>query len=114
VVAAAALTRREALDKQNAARQDAREEAGGPRNGDTSVAIYLGDDSRRLVPLALVQVLSTLIDELEDAPDAKRAHLRAIRSQLCKLYRIEDPQGRASEVDVAQALAEEDGIPLED
>lgn len=71
--------------------------------------IYSGDDRRRLVPHALVQVLTCLIDESGDQPDELRARLRTIRSDLCRAFRLEDPQGRASEVDVAQALADEDG-----
>jgi len=78
------------------------------------VPVYHGDDRRRLVPLAIVQVLTCLIDELEDGPSATRAELRSLRSRLCRVYRLEDPQGFANESDLAQALAEEDGIPIED
>jgi len=79
------------------------------------VSIYLSeDDRRRLVPLALVQVLTVLIDELEEYPDFKRAALRAIRSQLCRVYRIPDPMAPANSSEVAQGVAEEDGDAVQE
>ena len=79
------------------------------------MALYLSeDDRRRLVPLAIVAVLTALIDELEDYPDFKRAALRSIRTQLCRTYRIPDPAGRANDSDVAQGVAEEDGDALQE
>lgn len=79
------------------------------------MAILSGDDRRRLVPQALVSVLTVLIDELEDErPSPTWAELRALRSRLCRLYRISDPAAAANESDVAQALAEIDGLPVED
>lgn len=76
--------------------------------------IYSGDDRRRFIPQALLQVLSALIDEIEDGPSDRRARLRTLRSDLCRIYRLEDPGSRASDVDVAQALAELDGEDIED
>jgi len=78
------------------------------------VAINRGDDSRRLVPSALVRVLSVLLDELEDAPAPMRVELRAIRTRLCRVYQLPDPQGQANATQVAQDLADDDGVPLEE
>ena len=79
------------------------------------MALYLSeDDRRRLVPLAVVQVLTCLIDELEDYPDFKRAALRSIRTQLCRTYRIPDPAARANASDVAQGVAEDDGDGIQE
>jgi len=71
------------------------------------------DDRRRLVPLALVQVLTCLIDETPQGANYTRPALREIRSALCRLYRIPDPLERASEIDMMQAEAEADGLPVE-
>lgn len=73
--------------------------------------INSGDDRRRLVPEALVQVLTILIDEIEPGPNDHRARLRSIRSALCRAFRIADPVGPANPSAVAQGLAEEDGVP---
>jgi len=76
------------------------------------VAIYQGDDSRRLVSETLVKVLTHLIDlEPGEAPSATRVELRMLRSRLCRLYKIEDPQSIANAVALVQHLAEEDGDP---
>ena len=73
------------------------------------------DDSPRLVvPKALVSVLTTLISELPDVPTETRVQLRCIRSALCRVYRLKDPQAAISEVDAGQEEQELDGIPLED
>jgi len=77
-----------------------------------------GDDRRRLVPLAIVRVITHLIDadvEREGlGPSTLRAELRTIRTRLCRLYGLEDPQGVSRETDVMQHLEDDDGIPLED
>jgi hypothetical protein len=75
------------------------------------MGVISGDDRRRLVPLALVSVINTLLSELEDAPDFQRVELRSIRDRLCLLYRI---PLEANATQVAQDLAEEDGECVED
>jgi len=72
--------------------------------------IISGDDRRRLVPLAVVQVLTCLIDETE-LPSYRTVELRSIRSRLCRVFGLPDPQGAANASDVAQGVAEEDGDP---
>ena len=73
------------------------------------------DDSPRLVvPKALVSVLTTLINDLPDVPTETRVELRSIRSRLCRVYRMKDPQHAIGEVEAMQQEAELDGIPLED
>jgi len=69
---------------------------------------------RSLVPEAVVAVLTTLIDELSDVPSGTRVELRVLRSRMCRLFRIPDPQAAAGEVEVAQQLQELDGIPQDD
>jgi len=78
------------------------------------VPIISGDDRRRLVPHALVQVLTVLIIELDDSPSHVRAELRSIRSRLCRVYGVPDPQGVANTSSVAQEMEESDGVPLEE
>jgi len=73
-----------------------------------------GDDRRRLVPLAVVRVLTVLIDELDDAPTPLRVELRSIRSRMCRVYGIPSPDGLANASAVAQQLEDDDGVPLED
>ena len=78
--------------------------------------IYSGENSRRLlVPQALVAALTALLDDLEpERPTYAWAELRTLRSRLCRLYKLEDPAGRANEVDIEQELAEQDGEAIED
>jgi len=77
------------------------------------VAILSGDDRRRLIPQALVQVLGHLISDVDDRlPSHERAELRSLRSRICRLYKLPDPQALANDSDVAQAIAEEDGDPI--
>jgi len=79
------------------------------------VPIYSGDDRRRLVPLALVQVLTCLMDEtVADVPSAVRAELKSLRTRVCKLYGVPDPSGPANATDVAQMMEDADGVPLEE
>jgi len=75
------------------------------------MAIFRGQDSRRLLAHATCQALTALID-MEDAhvPLHVRVQLRNIRSQVERLYRLSD----GTDTEVSQLLAEEDGIPLED
>lgn len=72
-----------------------------------------GDDRRRLVPLALVSVMTILLDELEDAPSHVRVELLGLRSRLCRLYGIPNPVAQANASDVAQYVQEDDGLPIE-
>jgi len=70
--------------------------------------IFRGDDRQRLVPQALVSVLTALIDDLE-LPDYRGVELADLRRRVCRLYGLPAPTDPASDVEVAQALAEEDG-----
>jgi len=72
------------------------------------------DDSRRLIPQTLVQVLTVLIDELEDSPSSTRVELRSIRTRLCKVFRIADPLAPANASDIAQMMEDDDGVPIEE
>jgi len=74
----------------------------------------ISESPRVAIPQALVAALVTLVDELPSLPDPKRAVLKTMVFQLCSLYRMKNPYGRANEVELAQELAEQDGIPLED
>jgi len=85
----------------------------GPES-EHEVPIIRGDDRRRLVPETIVKVLTILIDEQGEWPSHVRVELRSIRARMCRLYQIDNPESRASETGVAQAVAEEDGIPQED
>jgi len=76
--------------------------------------IYSGDDRRRLVPQALVQVLTCLIDATPEFPSPLRAELRTIRTRLCRVFRLADPSAPAHESDVAQMMEDADGIPFEE
>jgi len=79
------------------------------------VPIYLsGDDRRRLVPQAIVQVLTVLLDELPDSPESLRVELRSIRTRLCRVYKLADPAAPAHTPDVAQMMEDADGIPFEE
>jgi len=71
--------------------------------------VFRGDDRRRLVPLALVSVLTTLIEDLPDCPSSTRVELRTIRARLCRVFDVPNPDAPASEIDVAHDVAEEDG-----
>lgn len=77
------------------------------------MARIIGDDRRRLVPQAMVSVLTVLLDELDEAPSHQRVELLSLRARLCRMYDIPVPSDLASDIDVAQDLAEEDGVPLE-
>jgi hypothetical protein len=71
-----------------------------------------GDDSPRLVvPRALAAVLQALIED-ERVAGYPIAELQRLRRQLMLVYRLKDPV--LNEVELAQTLAEEDGIPQED
>jgi len=59
-------------------------------------------------------VITALIDDLPDLPVHTRVELRSIRARVARLYQLPDPGAPASEVDVAQEMAEEDGEILED
>lgn len=66
---------------------------------------------RILIPKAVVAALSALIEGLPDLPSAERVELRTIRSQLCRLYRIADPQGRVPQVQQAWDEAPDEELP---
>jgi len=72
-------------------------------------------ESQRLatLPFAVVQALTALIDFLE-LPSSTRVELRTMRSQICRIYKVSDPQHAAAPQDVAQLMAEEDGEELQD
>jgi len=88
-----------------------REEEGGPRKGH-EVPILSGDDRRRLVPQAVVQVLTALLDSEEHSH--RWAELRTLRTRLCKLYGMRDPAAPANASEVAQDVAEEDGDAVQE
>jgi len=69
---------------------------------------------RSLVPEALVAALTVLIDELPSCPSPRRVELRILRSRLCRLFKIPDPQALANESEIAQAMQEADGVPQDD
>jgi len=60
------------------------------------VPIHSGDDRRRLVPLALLAALNALIDDEGLDPSARRVELRVIRTRLCRLFQLTDPQSAAN------------------
>jgi len=72
------------------------------------------DSPRLAIPQALVRVLTTLIEELPSAPSATRVELRSLRSRICRLYQLPDPQHAVGEVEMAQHNAEEDGEAIQD
>lgn len=68
------------------------------------------DSPRLAIPQAVVKGLTVLIDDLEDlVPSQTRADLRTMRSRICAIYGVQDPQKPMRDTDVAQMLAEEDG-----
>jgi len=77
------------------------------------VTIHSGDDRRRFVPLALVSVLTTLIEDLPDVPTERRVELRSIRARLCRVFGIDNPGAPANASTLAQDLEDADGVPLE-
>lgn len=77
-------------------------------------ASYIPTGSPRdLIPQALIYCLTTIIEELPEAPSWQRVELMTLRRRLCRVFKIPMP-AHASETEVAQMLAEEDGTPLED
>ena len=75
------------------------------------MTIYSGDNRRRLVPLAVCAALRALIGDEPMDPSARRAELRSLLYRLQRLYGIETT---VNESELAQALAEEDGEPVDD
>jgi len=59
---------------------------------------------------ALWEALTALIDDLPDVPSEKRVRLRTHRAMLERAH----PAVFTTATDIAQYLAEEDGIPQED
>lgn len=78
------------------------------------MARIIGDDRRRLVPQAMVSVLTVLLDELEDSPSHVRVELLSLRARLCRLYDIEVPSDLANSSAVAQDVEDADGVPIEE
>lgn len=66
---------------------------------------------RNPVPSALVLVLTTLIEELEDIPSQTRVELRSIRSRLCRVFKLNDPQGPANASELAWEQEHDQEIP---
>jgi len=89
-----------------------REGVGGGKESEPFMPIRSGDDRRRLVPEALVQVLTILLLELDEAPSHVRTELLSLRTRLCRLYGVPDPRAPANSSSVAQDLAEDDGLPI--
>jgi len=71
-----------------------------------------GDSPRLAIPLALISVIDTLVDELGSLPDYRRAELRRIQGAIRTMYKI--PKPKVDEVELAQYLAEEDGEAVQD
>ena len=69
-----------------------------------------GDDRRRLVPLAVCAALRALIGDEPLDISARRAELRTLLYRLQRLYGL---PSKVNEVELAQALAEEDGDEIE-
>ena len=78
-----------------------------PRSG----LIGLQDSPRLLLPLAVAAALRALIADEPMDPSARRAELRSLLYRLQRVYRL---PAEVNEVELAQQLAEEDGIPIED
>lgn len=78
------------------------------------MARIIGDDRRRLVPQAMVSVLTVLLDELDDSPSHVRVELLSLRARLCRLYDIEVPSDLANSSAVAQDVEDADGVPIEE
>jgi len=72
--------------------------------------IIRGGTSRGSHVRAIWHVLTCLIDDLPELPSERRVRLRAQRAMLERTY----PGELSSEIEVAQALAEEDGDGLTD
>jgi len=75
-----------------------------------AVPIIRGSTSRGAHVRALWEALTCLIDGIPDVPSERRVRLRTMRAMLERTY----PGEFAGETEVAQYLAEEDGIPQED
>jgi len=72
-----------------------------------------GSESPRVaIPLAICQVIDTLVDELGNLPDYRRAELRRIQSLIRTMYQLKVP--KLDEIQLAQELAEEDGEAISD
>jgi len=69
---------------------------------------------RSLVPEAVVAALTALIDGLPSLPSSQRVELRMLRSRMCRLFKLPDPQDRANDSAVAQEVEEQDGVPQDD
>lgn len=66
---------------------------------------------RNPLPEALVKVLTTLIEDLEQIPSAHRVELRSIRSRLCRVFKLSDPQGPANASELAWEQEHDQEIP---
>jgi len=75
------------------------------------VPIFRGNDRQRLVPETLCRILRDLIADEEMDPSARRLELRSLLHRVQLIYGL-DVTLNASEL--AQQMAEEDGIPQED
>jgi len=62
---------------------------------------------RFLLPRAVINAISALIEDVPDVPDYRRAALREIRAALCRLYKQPVPEEAANASDVAQYLSKE-------
>ena len=71
------------------------------------------DSPRLLVPKAVIAALDALAAD-EPVPSHVRVELRRLADAVERLYKIKGRFSPMSEVDIAHALQEEDGIPLED
>jgi len=69
---------------------------------------------RTLLPRAVVAALTALIDDEGLDASERRAGLRTLRGQLCRLYRLPDPMSRLSDVQAEHAVKELDDEAIED
>jgi len=84
---------------------------GGPNISRAEGPTVQRDSLRLAIPSALLSVLASLEALLPvDAPSTERIRLRDARAVLYRAY----PALQLDEVQLAQELAEEDGIPIED
>lgn len=80
-----------------------RAEEGGQEKLRAKPPVYtpLAGSPRNPLPHAVVSALTALIDFLPDVPSEQRVELRNVRSRLCRLYRIDDPQMPANSSELA-------------
>ena len=74
----------------------------------------LSESPRVAIPVALVAVLRTLLEELGNLPDYRRAELERIIRSIQIMYRLPLRELICNASEVAQLCAEEDGEDVQD